>query len=209
IQRGWASRLDAAILYADLRGFTSFAESTPPEEVIRRLNGIFDCLGGPVRAGGGEILKFLGDGMLAVFLPKGDAAEVAAATLAAAREIMRQVAALNARETAAGNMALVLDLAIHAGEVTYGNIGTSERLDFTVIGPAVNEATRIEGLCKELDTSILISESFASAAPALRDQLRSVGHHRLRGVKEAREVFTIRDPAPDAATAAVRKSPVR
>jgi adenylate cyclase len=193
VQRGSVSRIAAAILCADVRGFTNFAEETAPEEVTRRLNGIFDCLGDPVRAAGGEILKFLGDGVLAVFLPP-DGANVAVVTpaaLAAAREILAQVEALNATETAAGNPALILNIALHAGEVTYGNIGTADRLDFTVIGPAVNEAARLEGLCKELGRPILISKSFMQAAHGVRGQLLSVGRHALRGVREAREVFTI------------------
>ena len=144
-----------------MRGFTHFAEETAPEEVTRRLNGIFDCLGDPVRAAGGEIL------------------------------ILGRVEALNATETAAGNPALSLDIALHAGEVTYGNIGTADRLDFTVIGPAVNEAARLEGLCKVLGKPILISKAFVQAAEAVREPLLSVGRHPLRGVREAQEVFTI------------------
>ena len=193
VQRGSVSRIAAAILCADVRGFTNFAEETVPEEVTRRLNGIFDCLGDPVRAAGGEILKFLGDGVLAVFLPSDGAnmAIVTPAALAAAREILARVEALNATETAAGNPPLGLDIALHAGEVTYGNIGTADRLDFTVIGPAVNEAARLEGLCKELGTPILISKSFMEAAQGVRDQLLSVGRHPLRGVREPQDVFTI------------------
>ena len=93
--------------------------------------------------------------------------------------------------SAAGNPALSLDIALHAGEVTYGNIGTADRLDFTVIGPAVNEAARLEGLCKELGKPILISESFVQAAQGVRELFLSVGRHPLRGVREAQEVFTI------------------
>ena len=193
VQRGSVSRIAAAILCGDVRGFTNFAEETAPEEVTRRLNGIFDCVGDPVRAAGGEILKFLGDGVLVVFLPP-DGANVAVVTpaaLAAAREILGRAEALNATETAAGNPALILNIALHAGEVTYGNIGTADRLDFTVIGPAVNEAARLEGLCKELGTPILISKSFMEAAQGVRDQLLSVGRHPLRGVREPQDVFTI------------------
>jgi adenylate cyclase len=125
--------------------------------------------------------------VLAVFL----IAVVAPAALAAARETLARFEALNAAETAAGNPALSLNIALHAGEVTYGNIGTADRLDFTVIGPAVNEAARLQGLCKELGTPILISKSFVQAAQGVREQLLSVGWHPLRGVREAREVFTI------------------
>ena len=145
-----------------------------------------------MRAAGGEILKFLGDGVLAVFLPPDgtNVAVVTPAALAAARETLARVEALNATEKAAGNPALSLNIALHAGEVTYGNIGTADRLDFTVIGPAVNEAARLEGLCKVLGKLILISKSFVQAAQGVQEQLSSVGRHQLRGVREAEEVYT-------------------
>jgi adenylate cyclase len=192
VRRGSVGRLRAFILCADLRGFTDFAEVTAPEEVTRRLNGYFDCMGAAVDAAGGEILKFLGDGILAAFLPpdEGERAAVAAATLAAAQDLLARVDRLNAAEVAAGHPALALDVALHEGEVTYGNVGTAARLDFTAIGPVVNEAARLEALCKELGRHLLISDSFVRAAPALRARLRSLGRHRLRGVREPREVFT-------------------
>jgi adenylate cyclase len=193
VQRGAVSRITAAILYADLRDFTNFAEVTTPEEVTRRLNGIFDCLGEPVRAAGGEILKFLGDGVLVVFLPKAsvDTAIGAGGAMAAAHQILARVEAQNTAEVAVGNPPLMLNMALHVGNVTYGNIGTAERLDFTVIGPAVNEAARLEKLCKHLGVSLLLSESFVKAAPNLRTQVRSLGRYRLRGVRDARKVFTV------------------
>ena len=193
VQRGSVSRVAAAILYADLRGFTDFAEAMAPEEVTRRLNGVFDSLGEPVRAAGGEILKFLGDGALVVFLPKRGAglATVTVSALDAAREILVRMATLNAAEIAVGHPPLALDMALHAGDVTYGNIGTADRVDFTVIGPAVNEATRLENLCKELGEPLLISQSFVRAAPSLSNRLRSTGYHRLRGVREPQEVFAL------------------
>ena len=192
VRRGSVGRLASFILYADLRGFTDFAEVTAPEEVTRRLNGYFDCMGAAVAAGGGEILKFLGDGILAAFLPaaEADRPAVAAATLAAAQDLLARIDRLNATEAAAGRPALAVDIALHEGEVTYGNVGTPDRLDFTAIGPAINEATRLEALCKELGRNLLVSDSFVRAAPGLRPQLQSLGHHRLRGVREPREVFT-------------------
>jgi adenylate cyclase len=197
VQRGSVGRFAAFILTADLRGFTDFAEVTAPEEVTRRLNGYFDCMGEAITTASGEILKFMGDGLLATFLPKGDADKpaVAAATLAAAHDILARVAALNAAEAAAGKPALAVDIALHQGDVTYGNVGTADRLDFTAIGPAINEAARLEGLCKELGRNLLISDSFVRAAPALRPQLQSLGRHRLRGVREPREVFTSGSPS--------------
>lgn len=192
VQRGSVGRNAAVILYADLRGFTDFADATAPEEVTRRLNLCFDAMGEPIKRAGGEILKFLGDGLLAVFAPDGEGGRerAAAAALEAARAMLNAIDGANATEAAAGNPALALDIALHEGEVTYGNVGTADRLDFTIIGPAVNEATRIEALCKTLGRHLLISDSFAREAPALRPQLRSLGLHRLRGVREPREVFT-------------------
>ena len=194
VRRGSVGRLASFILYADLRGFTDFAEVAPPEEVTRRLNGYFDCMGAAVAAGGGEILKFLGDGILAAFLPaaEADRPAVAAATLAAAQDLLARIGRLNTAEAAAGNPVLALDIALHEGEVTYGNVGTPDRLDFTAIGPVINEATRLEALCKELGRNLLVSDSFVRAAPALRSRLQSLGHYRLRGVREPREVFTPR-----------------
>jgi adenylate cyclase len=191
VRRGSVGRLAACILYADLRGFTDFTETTAPEEVTRRLNAYFDCVGEPVTAAGGEILKFLGDGVLAAILPAPgrDLADVAAAGLRAAEDILARVEALNASAAMSGGPTLAMDIALHQGEVTFGNIGTADRLDFTVIGPAVNQATRLEGLCRELGLNLLISDSFARAAPALAPKLRSVGRHRLRGVREPQEVF--------------------
>jgi adenylate cyclase len=191
VRRGAVGRMAAVILYADLRGFTDFTDVAAPEEVTRRLNAYFDCAGSAIAARGGEILKFLGDGILAVFLPPagGDASAVAAAALDAACTLLAAVAELNAGEAAAGHPALPVDVVLHAGDVTYGNVGTNERLDFTVIGPAVNEAARLEALCKHLGRTLLVSDAFVRAAPGLRGTLRSLGVHRLRGVREPREVF--------------------
>jgi adenylate cyclase len=191
VRRGSVERRGAIILYADLRGFTDFADAAPPEEVVRRLNSCFDCMGEPVKAAGGEILKFLGDGLLAIFLPDAgrDMGIVAAAALQAAQEILAGIAQLNDAERAARNPPLALDIALHAGEVTYGNVGTADRLDFTVIGPAVNEVSRLEGLCKEVGRHLLISDAVVRAAPALAQRLCPLGHRRLRGVSEAREVY--------------------
>ncbi len=193
VQRGSVLRSTAVILHADLSGFTAFAESAPPEEVARRLNGYFDCMGEPIKEAGGEILKFVGDGLFAIFLlgQEREAEKVAAAALAAARDMLARVRQLNLEERGAGNPILEVDIVLHLGEVTYGNVGTTDRLDFTVIGPVVNEVTRIEDLCSSLGLHLLISDSFARATPSLRAELRSLGHHRLPGVMAAREIFTI------------------
>jgi adenylate cyclase len=191
VRRGSVERIDAVILYADVRGFTDFAEAAAPEEVTHRLNAVFDAIGGPIADAGGEILKFLGDVVLAIFRPgfPRSIAAVAAATLDAARDILARVARLDAAEVAAGKPPLGVDIALHAGDVTYGNVGTADRLDFTVIGPAVNQAARLEGLCKELGRRLLVSDAMVQAAPELLSRLRPLGRHAPRGIADPREVF--------------------
>ncbi len=196
IRRGSVERRDAVILYADLRDFTAFTDTTAPEEVIRRLNDCFDAMGGPVKAAGGEVLKFLGDGLLAMFMPDAscDIEAVAAAALGAAHAILERAAGVNATEQAAGKPALAIDIALHAGEVTYGNVGTPDRLDFTVIGPAVNEVSRVAAMCRSAEREVLVSSAFAAAArPEDRARLVSVGRYALRGVARPEELFTL-DP---------------
>lgn len=191
IRRGAAQKVDAVILCADLRGFTSMADRLSIEPLVATLNAYFDCLGPAIASRGGEVLKFLGDGLLASFhLEAGqDPAPVCAAALDAAQEALACVAALNAERRAAGLPALELDIALHRGLVMYGNVGTGARLDFTLIGPAVNEAARLENLCAVLDRNLLASASFAAAAGTAAGRLVSLGCHSLRGVAEPREVF--------------------
>lgn len=189
IQRGAVGEIEACLLYADLRGFTDYAEATPAAIVADRLNAYLDCMGAPVEERGGQILKFLGDGLLAVFLLGDgvDKAAVCAAALSAAEDILGRIAAIN-RDA---ERPLTADIALHLGQVLYGNVGTSQRLDFTVIGPAVNEAARLEGLCRDLGASLLVSSSFHAEAGPAQSRLTSLGHHRLRGVREPRELFTL------------------
>ena len=120
-----------------------------------------------------------------------DARAVCSRALAAATEAFERVAALNQARAEAGLPCLDLDIALHLGEVFYGNVGTASRLDFTVIGPAVNEAARIEALCKDLDHNLLVSAEFAGAAAACGAKLVSLGHQTLRGVREPKEIFTL------------------
>jgi len=175
VRRGGLRHIKACILYADLRGFTDFADRTEAPAAVAHLNECLERMGGPVIERGGEILKFMGDAMLAVFLHDAapgaapGAASVHAATLDAAAEILARIAALGRPRPgapAAATPALSVDIALHDGEVLYGNVGTPERLDFTVIGPAVNEAARMEALCPALDTTS--SSPIVSAAPPAR-----------------------------------------
>ncbi len=138
---------------------------------------------------GGEVLKFIGDSVLAIFAiddPDQKAPEACARALAAADEASRRIAAVNEERVADGVPVLVFGIGLHRGDLTYGNIGTTKRLDFTVIGSAVNEASRIESLSKTLNRQILISAAFRDSVP---DPLVPLGHHALRGVTGEREIF--------------------
>ncbi len=190
VLRGEVMSVEAVVFFTDLRGFTSLADTMPGRELIALLDDYFTCMVQPVVAHDGEVLKFMGDGMLAAFaVILDDHAEVCAAALAAAEEVLTRIDALNIERRSSGRPATSLDISLHIGRVLYGNVGSDTRLDFTVIGPAVNEAARIEALCEPLGQALLISQAFAEAATASRDRLISLGRHRLRGVREDTELF--------------------
>jgi len=192
VRRGEVQGVEAVLFYADLRSFTPLADSLPGSELIALLDGCFDCMVRPVNRHGGEVLKFLGDGLLAIFrLKERRRAEICASALAAASEALDLMELFAAERLKHGKPTPGLDIALHVGWVQYGNVGTDARLDFTVIGPAVNEAARIEVLCKELGQPLLVSQAFADAAEASRGHLVSLGGHRLRGVREETELFTL------------------
>jgi adenylate cyclase len=189
VRQGTAQQLSAAIVIADLRGFTAVADRTPAERLVAGLNEHLGAVVEAVEQHGGQVLKFLGDGLMAVFSLEARPAEVACAdALAAAEAALAANAAINGRREAAGEPLLELDVALHLGAVMYGNVGSARRLDFTVIGPAVNEASRIEALCEPLGCHVLTSAAFANACPRA---LRSLGHHSLRGVASPQELFTL------------------
>jgi adenylate cyclase len=186
IIRGTGESVRAAIWYCDLRGFTAMTESLPLGRLIASLNDYFECMAQPLERHDGEILKFMGDGMLAIFpLDREDAHERA---LRAAIEAQHGMAQLNERRRASDEPTLGFGIALHAGEVMYGNIGAPTRLDFTIIGPAVNQAVRIEALCRELGRQLLVSTTFRRHCPR---ELVSLGRHVLRGVPEPAEIFTL------------------
>jgi adenylate cyclase len=197
IRPGKMEVLPAVIWFADLRGFTTVSDTMPREKLGDMLNDYFECMIQPVKARGGQVLKFLGDGVLATFdTAAGQADGLCSQALAAAAEAVENVRALNRERRAADWPAMELDIALHLGDVLYGNVGAADRLDFTVIGPAVNEASRIESLCTPLGHNILISEAFAKAAKTCMGKLVSVGRHPLRGVAHDQELFTLtRDQA--------------
>lgn len=189
IRRGTGETIRAVIWANDLRGFTALADSLPSEALNDLLNQYFEIMAGAVMADGGEVLKFIGDGMLAIF-EVGDNADIAHACNSALRAAHNAAAATekcNAERIYAGKPAIRYGIALHVGEVYYGNIGAPGRLDFTVIGPAVNQASRLEKLSAELGRSIVTSAHFAAAA---RQHLESLGLHQLRGVPEPQELFS-------------------
>jgi adenylate cyclase len=192
IERGSVTHLKAVLWYADIRGFTAITDATPGPIVIDMLNEIFEALTAALRARGGQVLKFIGDAMLATFsLEEGDHAQTCHRALDAAIEAMQRLDALNALRVAAGLPAAKVDLALHLGEVLYGNVGAVDRLDFTVIGPAVNEVARIEALCEPLGRRALVSADFVAAAQDLSGRLQSLGRHSSRGVGEPKEIFAL------------------
>jgi adenylate cyclase len=189
ITRGTAERINAVLWFSDLRGYTSLADSIEPREVIPLLNDYAGVVISAVHEAGGDVLKLIGDGVLAIF----QTPDAASSALRAAREVSRRGAELSARRQAEGRASTTIRLGLHVGDVFYGNIGSDERLDFTVVGPAVNEVSRIVSLCRSVDRDVLASAAFVAAAPAA-EQLRfaSVGRFALRGVRRAQELF-----APD------------
>jgi adenylate cyclase len=206
IERGSVESIHAVLWYADLRGFTTIADGNEGAVVIELLDDAFETLAAALRPRGGEVLKFLGDGMLAIF-PVTPASAVATcrAALDAAAEAMRALDSLNERRRLAGKPVAAVDLALHLGEVLYGNIGAADRLDFTVIGPAVNEVARMEALCEPLGRKVLVSAELAAAADAA-PRLQPLGHHTLRGVRAARELFALDfTPLPQAGEGGTRR----
>ena len=189
LRRGVGETIEAALLFADLRGFTALSESNPPSAVISALDAWFDRIAGSVHAFGGEVLKFMGDGVLAIFPVVGgsprNACEAALRAVAAARSGMAHLDEARRRE---GLAPLPFGVALHLGEMMWGNIGAADRLDFTAIGPAVNLVSRLEGLCRPLDRAVLISGAFAAEATA---PLIPLGEHALRGIATPCAVFTV------------------
>jgi len=188
IMRGVADRIDAVIWFSDLRGFTRITDFAP-EQIIPLLNDYADVIVSVIHAQGGDVLKLIGDGILAIFAAA-DRAHACAAALAAATAARREVAALKARRAREGLPVTDMYLGLHVGEVFYGNVGSTERLDFTVLGPAVNEVSRIAAMCRSVEQPMLVSEAFANVE-GMRGRLVSVGRYALRGVAQPQELFTL------------------
>lgn len=187
IVRGIADRIDAVVWFSDLRGFTRITD-TVPEQVIPLLNDYADAIVSAIHEHGGDVLKLIGDGTLAIFTAE-DRTHACSAALFAATAARKGIVELNKRRAAEGKPTTEMYLGLHVGEVFYGNVGSRERLDFTVIGPAVNEASRIAAMCRSVDQPVLMSSAFANVE-GIRRRLISVGRYALRGVAQPQELFT-------------------
>ena len=189
LRRDIGETIQAALLFADLRGFTALSESHPPSAVIAALNAWFDRIAGPVHAFGGEVLKFIGDGLLAIFPVVGGAPrEACVAALRAVSAARVGMAHLDEARREQGLPPLAFGAALHLGEMLWGNIGAADRLDFTAIGPAVNLVSRLEGLCRPLGKTVLVSGTLAAESGM---PLIPLGTHALRGIASPCAVFTV------------------
>jgi class 3 adenylate cyclase len=190
LRRGTGETIRAALLCADLRDFTALSEATEPAAMIAALDAWFDRIAGAVHAFGGEVLKFIGDGALAIFPVAGAPGEACEAALRAVGAARAGMAHLDAKRQAQGLPPLPFGAALHLGEILWGNIGAADRLDFTAIGPAVNLVSRLEGLCRPLGRSVLISGAVAAETAA---PLVPLGEHALRGIAAPCAIFALPD----------------
>ena len=198
IARGVADRIETVLWFSDLRNFTRIADTSPPDQIIPLLNDYADAIISGIDAHSGDVLKLIGDGVLAIFRGA-DRERACLAALAAARQARRAVRELNERRRAAAAPVTDMYLGLHFGEVFYGNIGSNERLDFTVVGPAVNEVSRIAAMCRSVDQPLLMSSAFVSSVAEERRGFASVGRFALRGVGAAQDLFTLDEGANEGA----------
>jgi adenylate cyclase len=193
IRRGQVDKINSVLWFSDLKGFTGLSESMESDQLIPFLNDHADAVITAIRAAGGDVLKLIGDGILAIF---GGAkpADAAMAAMQAEAEMRKHLAELHSRRALEGVPVAEVYLGLHIGDVFYGNIGSADRLDFTVVGQAVNEVSRIASMCRSADRNVLFSTAFRDALPNdERGKLVSVGRYALRGVGRAQELFTL-DP---------------
>lgn len=193
IARGVTEKIKAVLWFSDLRGFTRITETAEPTAVIPFLNSYSDAVISSIHEAGGEVLKLIGDGTLAIF-DAADPARGCAMALAAEKALRARLPALAAEHEATGLPVTSPYIGLHIGEVFYGNVGSRDRLDFTVVGPAVNEASRVAVMCRSAERDLLMSEAFcAAASDEDRRRFVSVGRYALRGVERPQELFTV-DP---------------
>lgn len=190
IMRGVSDTIDAVVWFSDLRGFTRITD-TLPQHVIPLLSEYADAVVSAIHEHGGDVLKFVGDGTLAIFTGE-DRRHACAAALDAGIMAQESIRTVNERRAAEGLPVTDMYLGLHVGEMFYGNIGSEDRLDFTVIGPAVNEVSRIAAMCRSIEQPVLISSAFADVGNN-KGRLVSVGRYALRGVGRPQELFAL-DP---------------
>ena len=186
VVQGVGHTVRAMVWWCDLRGFTPLSEALPSDEMLGLLNTYFSAAVESVAEAGGEVLKFMGDAVLAIFRCENGDGDAANRALAAARALLDRLAAANAGRTSTGQPEIECGIALHLGPVTYGNIGSAERLDFTVIGPTVNLVSRLAQLCRPLGEPIVVS---AEAAAAAASGMRPLGAHAFKGIAGDREAF--------------------
>ncbi len=193
ISRGVTERITAVLWFSDLRGSTAIGEGVEPAEIIPFLNDYAQAAIDAIHDEGGDVLKLIGDGVLAMFTGE-DMTAVRRAALRAEHRFRRNMISLNARRSADGRPTTSAYVGLHVGEVFYGNIGSEDRLDFTVVGPAVNEVSRIASMCRSVDRELLASSDFRAGLNTQgRGFLVSTGRFALRGIGRAQDLFTL-DP---------------
>jgi len=191
IERGTADKVSAVLWWSDLRGFTGISDTAAPEQIMPMLNDYAEAIISSIHDEGGDVLKLIGDGILAVF-EASDPARACQCALQAATAARARIEAVNGRRSAQDLPITDAYLALHFGDVFYGNIGSLERLDFTVIGPSVNMVNRIATMCRSAERKVLLSSNFVEAAPQhLHGDIVSVGRFALRGFADPQELFTI------------------
>jgi adenylate cyclase len=190
VERGQMELIEAALWFADLRGFTKLSEEAPLDEVLGTLNAAFETMVEVIEAHGGEVLKFIGDAVLALFPTSATRDQSAACrdALQAVQALCARTEAANGEREAAGLPPLTFAIAVDVGTVAYGNMGAPHRLDFTVIGPAVNRASRLQDLAKRLGQQVVVSEPVAEHCDS---RVVDLGRHELRDVQEPQRVFTL------------------
>jgi adenylate cyclase len=197
MSRGVVEKINAVLWSSDIQGYTSLSETIASDQLIPLLDDYAEAVISAVHGAGGDVLKLIGDGILAIFTAE-DAAEACRSALAAEAELRRRLDELNRRRDAESRPVASIYLGLHIGDVFYGNIGSKDRLDFTVVGQAVNEVSRIAAMCRSADRDVLFSSAFRASLPeAERSALVSVGRYALRGVARVQELFTVdREIAP-------------
>ena len=192
IQRGDADIINAALWFSDLRNFTELTETLPAQQVLQMLNDYFEFVAAAVTARGGEILRFIGDAMLIVFPIDDDMCPQTASNAAidSAIDAHNTLASLNHQRRRHGQAEINFGVGLNVGEVVYGNVGSPDRLDFTVMGPAVNRTARLESLTKTLDCNILFSRQFAEL---INIESQSLGMHEMKGIAEPQAVYALCD----------------